>query len=65
MNCNIHRDKLFPALGFGAKLPDGQVSMEFAINFNPSNPYCAGKVESYKKGHSRCSTHTVLIIKYE
>lgn len=47
----IYRDKLFPALGFGAKLPDGQVSMEFAINFNPSNPYCAGKVESYKKGH--------------
>lgn len=37
------RDKLFPALGFGAKLPDGQVSMEFAINFNPSNPYCAGR----------------------
>nr|XP_011422303.2 copine-3 isoform X2 [Crassostrea gigas] len=44
-------DKLFPALGFGAKLPDGQVSMEFAINFNPSNPYCAGiagVLEAYK-----------------
>ncbi|XP_048765643.2 copine-3-like [Ostrea edulis] len=44
-------DKLFPALGFGAKLPDGKVSMEFAINFNPSNPYCAGiggVLEAYK-----------------
>jgi hypothetical protein len=38
------RDKLFPALGFGAKLPDGSVSMEFALNFNPSNPYCAGNI---------------------
>ncbi|KAH3769829.1 hypothetical protein DPMN_171106 [Dreissena polymorpha] len=35
-------DKLFPALGFGAKLADGQVSHEFAMNFNPQNPYCAG-----------------------
>ncbi|XP_062569286.1 copine-3-like [Saccostrea cucullata] len=44
-------DKLFPALGFGAKLPDGTISMEFAINFNPSNPYCAGiggVLEAYK-----------------
>ncbi|KAL5014149.1 hypothetical protein ScPMuIL_008419 [Solemya velum] len=35
-------DKMFPALGFGAKLPDGKVSHEFAVNFNPSNPYCQG-----------------------
>ncbi len=34
-------DKLFPALGFGAKI-NGQVSHEFALNGNPSNPYCAG-----------------------
>uniref|UniRef100_A0A674MMS8 Copine-3 n=1 Tax=Takifugu rubripes TaxID=31033 RepID=A0A674MMS8_TAKRU len=34
-------DKLFPAFGFGAKLPpDYQVS--FALNFNPANPYCQG-----------------------
>lgn len=36
-------DKLFPAFGFGAEVPpDWQVSHEFPLNFNPSNPYCAG-----------------------
>ncbi|XP_068933797.1 copine-1 isoform X6 [Petaurus breviceps papuanus] len=36
-------DKLFPAFGFGAQVPpDWQVSHEFALNFNSSNPYCSG-----------------------
>ncbi|XP_073475795.1 copine-8 [Aquarana catesbeiana] len=36
-------DKMFPALGFGAKLPpDGRVCHEFALNGNPQNPYCQG-----------------------
>ncbi|XP_052260932.1 copine-8-like isoform X2 [Dreissena polymorpha] len=35
-------DKLFPVLGFGAKLQNGSVSHEFPCNFNPQNPYCAG-----------------------
>ncbi|XP_062445487.1 copine-1 isoform X3 [Rhea pennata] len=36
-------DKLFPAFGFGAQIPPNwQVSHEFALNFNPSNPYCQG-----------------------
>ncbi|GAB6026834.1 Copine-8 [Chamberlinius hualienensis] len=36
-------DKLFPALGFGAKLPpSGSVSHEFFLNGNPANPYCQG-----------------------
>uniref|UniRef100_A0A8C3LL21 Copine-3 n=1 Tax=Chrysolophus pictus TaxID=9089 RepID=A0A8C3LL21_CHRPC len=37
------RDKLFPAFGFGAQVPPSwQVSHEFALNFNPDNPYCQG-----------------------
>ncbi|XP_019736852.1 copine-5b isoform X3 [Hippocampus comes] len=36
-------DKMFPALGFGAKLPpDGRVSHEFPLNGNMENPYCNG-----------------------
>ncbi|XP_023235399.1 copine-3-like [Centruroides sculpturatus] len=34
-------DKMFPALGFGARIPPSwEVSHEFAINFNNSNPFC-------------------------
>ena len=37
------RDKFFPALGFGAKIPPQmEVSHEFAVNFNFQNPFCAG-----------------------
>eukprot|EP00070_Physeter_catodon_P018707 XP_023978528.1 copine-8 isoform X2 [Physeter catodon] len=46
-------DKMFPALGFGAKLPpDGRISHEFALNGNPRNPYCdgiEGVMEAYYK----------------
>ncbi len=39
-----NRDKLFPALGFGAKIPpNNEISHEFAVNFNPTNPHCQGK----------------------
>ncbi|PIK42395.1 putative copine-3 isoform X3, partial [Apostichopus japonicus] len=35
-------DKLFPALGFGAKIPpNNEISHEFAINFNANNPFCS------------------------
>ncbi|XP_068085435.1 copine-8-like [Anabrus simplex] len=46
-------DKLFPVLGFGARLPpDGRISHEFYVNMNPENPYCngvTGVLEAYKK----------------
>ncbi|ELT91123.1 hypothetical protein CAPTEDRAFT_150478 [Capitella teleta] len=36
-------DRMFPALGFGALTPpEMSVSHEFAINFNPNNPFCSG-----------------------
>ncbi|ESN89865.1 hypothetical protein HELRODRAFT_91316 [Helobdella robusta] len=36
-------DKLFPALGFGAKIPpDGRVSHEIFLNGDSTNPYCIG-----------------------
>ncbi|XP_005997254.1 copine-2 isoform X2 [Latimeria chalumnae] len=47
-------DKMFPALGFGAQLPpDWKVSHEFAINFNPTNPFCSG-VEGIVQAYSAC-----------
>uniref|UniRef100_A0A8D0L895 C2 domain-containing protein n=1 Tax=Sphenodon punctatus TaxID=8508 RepID=A0A8D0L895_SPHPU len=46
-------DKMFPALGFGAKIPpDGHVSHEFPLNGNSDNPYCSGIegiLEAYHK----------------
>ncbi|XP_051016556.1 copine-3 isoform X2 [Acomys russatus] len=45
-------DKMFPAFGFGAQVPpQWQVSHEFPMNFNPSNPYCngiQGIIEAYR-----------------
>ncbi|XP_029007871.1 copine-9-like isoform X1 [Betta splendens] len=36
-------DKLFPAYGFGAKLPpDGKISHAFPLNSIPENPNCVG-----------------------
>ncbi|XP_058938239.1 LOW QUALITY PROTEIN: copine-8 [Kogia breviceps] len=47
-------DKMFPALGFGAKLPpDGRISHEFALNGNPRNPYCDG-IEGVMEAYYRC-----------
>ncbi|KAJ6668124.1 hypothetical protein lerEdw1_015501 [Lerista edwardsae] len=44
-------DKLFPAYGFGAKVPpEGKVSHQFPLNHNPDNPSCEGiegVLESY------------------
>ena len=36
-------DKIFPSLGFGARIPpNGQVSHEFFLTLDPNNPYCQG-----------------------
>ncbi|XP_025048738.1 LOW QUALITY PROTEIN: copine-9 [Alligator sinensis] len=36
-------DKLFPAYGFGAKVPpDGRISHQFPLNNNPEDPNCTG-----------------------
>lgn len=36
-------DKMFPALGYGAKIPPNmEVSHAFALNFNAANPFCSG-----------------------
>jgi len=45
-------DKEFPCYGFGAKLPNGQVSHCFALNGSETNPNCqqvVGVLEAYKR----------------
>ncbi|XP_061522206.1 LOW QUALITY PROTEIN: copine-3-like [Phycodurus eques] len=47
-------DKMFPVLGFGAQIPPTwQVSHEFAVNFNPSNPFCEG-IEGVVQAYQQC-----------
>ncbi|XP_071341821.1 copine-3-like isoform X3 [Trachinotus anak] len=47
-------DKMFPAFGFGAQIPPRwQVSHEFPINFNPSDPFCAG-IEGVVHAYQQC-----------
>lgn len=47
-------DRMFPSFGFGARLPPtGQVSHNFAVNFNPSNPSCHG-IEGVLQAYQQC-----------
>jgi len=47
-------DKMFPALGFGARLPpDWRVSHEFPLNFNMQNPFCAG-IDGVEQAYKNC-----------
>ncbi|XP_002128214.2 copine-3 isoform X1 [Ciona intestinalis] len=47
-------DKLFPGLGFGAKVPPSyQVSHEFPLNFNFQNPFCAG-IQGLEQAYQTC-----------
>ncbi|XP_064487021.1 copine-8-like isoform X2 [Ornithodoros turicata] len=53
-------DKMFPALGFGARLPpDGTISHEFFLNGHPTDPYCAG-VEGILEAYQR-TLHSVQL----
>ncbi|XP_067652733.1 copine-3-like isoform X2 [Haliotis asinina] len=53
-------DKMFPALGFGAKIPPAmEVSHEFAINFNMQNPFCQG-IDGVLGAYSNCIRHVQL-----
>ena len=45
-------DKLFPALGFGARLPDGTIAHDFFLNTDSPDPHCRGVdgiMDAYKK----------------
>ncbi|XP_028289919.1 copine-3-like [Gouania willdenowi] len=47
-------NKMFPVFGFGAQVPPKyQVSHEFPVNFNPSNPFCAG-INGVVEAYQRC-----------
>uniref|UniRef100_A0A673BNJ8 Copine-3-like n=1 Tax=Sphaeramia orbicularis TaxID=375764 RepID=A0A673BNJ8_9TELE len=47
-------NKMFPVFGFGAQVPPSwQVSHEFPVNFNPSNPFCAG-IEGVVQAYQQC-----------
>uniref|UniRef100_A0A4W6G5W2 Copine-3 n=1 Tax=Lates calcarifer TaxID=8187 RepID=A0A4W6G5W2_LATCA len=47
-------NKMFPVFGFGAQIPPSwQVSHEFPINFNPTNPFCAG-IEGVVQAYQQC-----------
>ncbi|BFZ19711.1 hypothetical protein BsWGS_22750 [Bradybaena similaris] len=53
-------DKMFPALGFGARIPPStQVLHEFAINFNAQNPFCAG-INGVLAAYANCIQHVQL-----
>lgn len=50
-------DKLFPALGFGARVPPSNVvSHEFFLNGNPQNPFCEGVDGILKAYHHSLNT---------
>ncbi|KAM9331608.1 copine-3-like isoform 3-T3 [Pholidichthys leucotaenia] len=47
-------DQMFPVFGFGAQVPPAwQVSHEFPVNFNPSNPFCAG-IDGVVNAYCQC-----------
>ena len=57
---------MFPAYGFGAKLPpSGQVSHDFALNFNPNNPNCQGRSLCLEENYKICHVFPQLRLLYD
>ena len=57
---NCFSDKRFPALGFGAKLPNGTVSHEFFLNGHASDPTCVGVeavLSAYRQAIMQCQLY--------
>ncbi|XP_076617891.1 copine-3-like [Chaetodon auriga] len=47
-------NKMFPVFGFGAQIPPSyQVSHEFPVNFNATNPFCEG-IEGVVSAYQQC-----------
>jgi len=43
LSLHCYSDQMYPALGYGAKIPpEMQVSHCFALTLNAANPFCAG-----------------------
>jgi hypothetical protein len=53
-------DKMFPGLGFGARIPPtGAVSHEFCLNGNPQSPFCQGVAGILQAYHQSLNTVTL------
>nr|XP_015810335.2 copine-3 [Nothobranchius furzeri] len=51
---DYNRTKMFPVFGFGAQIPpSSEVSHMFPVNFNPSDPFCAG-IEGVVQAYQQC-----------
>lgn len=62
-------DKVFPALGFGARIPPhGEVSHEFFLNLQASDPYCAGiegKILIYHNNYINNNNNFYYLISFQ
>jgi len=58
-------DKLFPTLGFGARIPPrGDVSHMFYVNGHPDNPYCERIGGKFSKILANLLNHTIRKVKF-
>uniref|UniRef100_A0A8C6M109 Copine-3 n=1 Tax=Nothobranchius furzeri TaxID=105023 RepID=A0A8C6M109_NOTFU len=69
---DYNRTKMFPVFGFGAQIPpSSEVSHMFPVNFNPSDPFCAGKERQkennilYSPSHEKITSLIFIQLKKE